>query len=80
MEQAGVFMHHDCVTGTAKRKVDEDYFNRINTITRKFTDLLFSKLSFEEYSMELTDGLNQEWDEENEQLFMNIFSPSTTTR
>ncbi len=31
-ETFGIFLHHDCITGTAKRYVDEDYFKRIDRL------------------------------------------------
>lgn len=34
-EDAGMFLHHDCITGTAKRYVDDDYFKRMTDIEAK---------------------------------------------
>ncbi len=43
MEHFGVFLHHDAITGTAKRKVDEDYFKRIKEIETSLFKLLSNK-------------------------------------
>ena len=44
MEDVAVFMHHDSITGTAKRAVDDDYFERIKKIEAYIMQFFSSKL------------------------------------
>jgi hypothetical protein len=43
IEDSLVFLHHDSITGTAKRKVDDDYFKRIQQLQNRI------KVIFENY-------------------------------
>lgn len=48
-EDAGIFMHHDSITGTAKRYVDDDYMRRITDIEEKVRQLLKNNFQKELY-------------------------------
>lgn len=39
-EDFGVLLHHDCITGTAKRATDDDYFKRIIDINDRITKIV----------------------------------------
>lgn len=40
MEDSSIFMHHDSITGTAKRYVDLDYFDMIDKLEKRIYDHL----------------------------------------
>lgn len=46
-EEVGVFLHHDCITGTAKMKVDEDYFRLIEKSELNILKILNDELGEE---------------------------------
>ena len=39
-EDFGVFLHHDCITGTAKRYVDDDYFSMMDNLEKRMIDVV----------------------------------------
>lgn len=39
-EDAGIFLHHDCITGTSMEEVDKDYFKRIRQLELQINTII----------------------------------------
>ena len=82
LEDFGYLLHHDTITGTSKKYVNEDYFKRINSIVErvfleinKFYDSNFLLCDEKD---DLIGNKDCEFKDimEDEELFFSVFNPS----
>ena len=59
-EEMGVFLHHDCITGTAKVKVDEDYFKRIRKLEKDISEFKLLSSDWLVFGTRRDSGYSQE--------------------
>lgn len=80
-ESFGVLLHHDCITGTAKRAVDEDYFKRIKELEKRLNKIISKHFNNEVQTCDINAMItgNQciinDATDKNE-LYINLFNSS----
>ena len=84
-EDFGIFLHHDAITGTAKRYVDEDYFARMEVLEKRMAAYFsmadgevmtcdYNDMETGKSACVLSELVN------NKEMYVNLFNPSHINR
>jgi hypothetical protein len=86
--EVSILLHHDCITGTAKRDVDTDYYDRIRQMEERATrifDRIANRESYQcDYNARLVGTLDCFWLKEEiktgNNLELIVINPTATVR